>query len=63
MPGRDFLLIADAVAPLGEGVSPLGAAGLSRALSAMGHRTTVLTLASAGRRFAASPASRAGCEQ
>jgi hypothetical protein len=45
--GRDFLLIADAVAPLGEGVSPLGAAGLSRALAAMGHRTTVLTLASA----------------
>src|SRR4029079_17620150 len=35
------------VAPLGEGVSPLGAAGLSRALAAMGHRTTVLTLASA----------------
>ena len=30
MPGRDFLLIADAVAPLGEGASPLGAAGLSR---------------------------------
>jgi len=45
--GRDFLLIADAVAPLGEGVSPLGAAGLSRALAAMGNRTTVLTLASA----------------
>jgi hypothetical protein len=45
--GRDFLLIADAVAPLGEGVSPLGAAGLSRALAAMGHRTTVLTLAGA----------------
>ena len=47
MAGRDFLLIADAVAPLGEGVAPLGAAGLSRALAAMGHRTTVLTLASA----------------
>jgi hypothetical protein len=45
--GRDFLLIADAVAPLGDGVSALGAAGLSRALAAMGHRTTVLTLASA----------------
>ena len=45
--GRDFLLIADAVAPLGEGVAPLGAAGLSRALAALGHRTTVLTLASA----------------
>jgi starch synthase len=47
MPGRDFLLIADAVAPLGDGVSALGAAGLSRALAALGHRTTVLTLASA----------------
>ena len=47
MPGRDFLLIADAVAPLGDGVAPLGAAGLSRALAALGHRTTVLTLASA----------------
>ena len=47
MAGRDFLLIADAVAPLGEGVSSLGAAGLSRALAALGHRTTVLTLASA----------------
>jgi hypothetical protein len=45
--GRDFLLIADAVAPLGEGVAPLGAAGLSRALAALGNRTTVLTLASA----------------
>src|SRR4051794_10009277 len=47
MPGRDFLLIADSVAPLGDGISPLGAAGLSRALSAIGHQTTVLTLASA----------------
>ena len=47
MAGRDFLLIADAVAPLGEGVAPLGAAGLSRALAALGNRTTVLTLASA----------------
>jgi hypothetical protein len=45
--GRDFLLIAEAVAPLGEGVAALGAAGLSRALAALGHRTTVLTLASA----------------
>jgi hypothetical protein len=45
--GRDFLLIADAVAPLGEGAAPLGAAGLSRALAALGHRTTVLTLAGA----------------
>ena len=47
MAGRDFLLISDAVAPLGEGVAPLGAAGLSRALAALGNRTTVLTLASA----------------
>jgi hypothetical protein len=44
--GRDFLLIAEAVAPLGENVSALGAAGVSRALAAAGHRTTVLTLAS-----------------
>jgi hypothetical protein len=43
---RDFLLIAEAVAPLGDGVAALGAAGLSRALAATGHRTTVLTLAS-----------------
>ena len=41
------MLIADAVAPLGEGVSALGASGLSRALAALGHRATVLTLASA----------------
>ena len=34
MAGRDFLLIADAVAPLGEGVAALGAAGFSRALAA-----------------------------
>ena len=45
MAGRDFLLIADAVAPLGEGVSAVGVAGLARALAAAGHRTTVLTLA------------------
>ena len=43
---RDFLLIAEAVAPLGEGVAALGAAGLGRALAALGNRTTVLTLAS-----------------
>ncbi len=46
MAGRDFLLIADAVAPLGDGVSAVGASGLSRALVALGHRATVLTLAS-----------------
>jgi hypothetical protein len=44
--GRDFLLIADAVAPLGDGVSAVGASGLSRALAALGHRATVLTLGS-----------------
>jgi hypothetical protein len=43
--GRDFLLIAEAVAPLGDGVSAVGASGLSRALVALGHRATVLTLA------------------
>jgi hypothetical protein len=42
--GRDFLLIADAVAPLGEEVSAVGASGLSRALAALGHRATVLTV-------------------
>ena len=47
MPSRDFLLITDAVAPLGDGASPIGAAGLSRALASAGHRTTVLSLASA----------------
>ena len=46
MAGRDFLLIAEAVAPLGDGVPAVGAAGLARALAAIGHRTTVLTLAS-----------------
>jgi len=45
--GRDFLLISEAVAPLGDGVPALGAAGLARALAAAGHRTTVLTLAPA----------------
>jgi hypothetical protein len=44
--GRDFLLIAESVAPLGDGVSAVGASGLSRALAALGHRATVLTVAS-----------------
>jgi hypothetical protein len=44
--GRDFLIIAEAVSPLGEGVAAIGASGLSRALAALGNRTTVLTLAS-----------------
>jgi hypothetical protein len=47
VPSRDFLLIADAVAPLGDGLSPVAAAGLARALAAAGHKTTVLALASA----------------
>jgi hypothetical protein len=41
---REFLIIADAVAPLADGESPLAAIGLSRALAAAGHRTTVLSL-------------------
>jgi hypothetical protein len=45
LPGRDFLLIADAVAPLVGGPSALGASGLARALAAAGHRATVLTVA------------------
>jgi hypothetical protein len=44
---RDFLIIADAVAPLVEGETPLSAIGLSRALAASGHKTTVLSLGSA----------------
>ena len=44
MPSRDFLIITDAVAPLVEGETPLAAAGVSRALAAAGHRTTVLSL-------------------
>jgi hypothetical protein len=43
---REFLIIADAVAPLADGESPLAAIGLSRALAAAGHRTTVLSLGS-----------------
>jgi hypothetical protein len=38
------LLVADAVTPLGDGVSAVGASGLSRALAALGHRATVLAL-------------------
>jgi hypothetical protein len=44
--GRDFLIIAEAAAPLGDGVAAIGADGLSRALAALGHRATVLSLAS-----------------
>jgi hypothetical protein len=45
LPARDFLLVAEAVTPLGDGVSAVGASGLSRALAALGHRATVLALA------------------
>jgi hypothetical protein len=45
LPAREFLLIAESVTPLGEGVSAVGARGLSRALAASGHRATVLALA------------------
>jgi hypothetical protein len=44
---RDFLIIADAVAPLVDGETPLSAMGLSRALAAAGHKTTVLSLGTA----------------
>lgn len=44
MATRDFLLIADAVAPMGDGPSPVAAAGISRALAGEGRNTTVLTL-------------------
>jgi len=44
--GRDFLIITEAVAPLGEGVAAIGANGLSRALAGLGNRATVLALAS-----------------
>jgi hypothetical protein len=44
---REFLIIADAVAPLAAGEAPLSAVGLSRALAAAGHRTTVLSLGDA----------------
>ena len=47
MRSRDILIIADAVAPLADGESPLAAIGLSRALAAAGHRTTVLSLGEA----------------
>ena len=63
MAGRDFLLIADAVAPLGDGVSPLGAAGLSRALAATGPPDDGSHAGQRRRRRAASPAWRGGCER
>jgi len=41
------LLIADAVVPLAVGPSAVAASGLARALAAAGHKTTILSLASA----------------
>ena len=46
MPFREYLLIADAVAPLSGGPSAVAAAGLGRALAASGRKTTILSLGS-----------------
>jgi hypothetical protein len=43
---REYLLIADAVAPLAGGASAVAASGLSRALAASGRKTTILSLGS-----------------
>jgi len=43
---REYLLIADAVAPLATAPSAVSAAGLGRALAASGHKATILSLAS-----------------
>jgi hypothetical protein len=42
---REYLLIADAVAPLASGPSAVAAAGLGRALAASGRKATILSLA------------------
>jgi hypothetical protein len=42
---REYLLIADAVAPLSSGPSAVAAAGLGRALAASGRKATILSLA------------------
>ena len=47
MSSREYLLIADSVAPLASGPSAVAAAGLGRALAATGHKTTILSLGSA----------------
>ena len=46
MPFREYLLIADAVAPLSGGPSAVAAAGLGRALAASGRKATILSLGS-----------------
>jgi hypothetical protein len=43
---REYLLIADAVAPLSSGPSAVAAAGLGRALAASGRKATILSLGS-----------------
>jgi hypothetical protein len=43
---RDYLLIADAVAPFASGPSAVAAAGLGRALATSGRKATILSLAS-----------------
>ena len=45
MSSREYLLIADAVAPLASGPSAVAAAGLGRALAASGRKATILSLA------------------
>ena len=42
---REYLLIADAVAPLASGPSAVAAAGLGRALATSGRKATILSLA------------------
>ncbi len=46
MPLREYLIIADAVAPLGATPSAIAATGLGRALAGAGHKTTILSAAS-----------------
>jgi hypothetical protein len=46
VPPREYLIIADAVAPLGATPSAIAATGLGRALAGAGHKTTILTAAS-----------------
>jgi hypothetical protein len=44
VPSHEYLLIADAVAPLSGGASAVAAAGLGRALAASGRKATILSL-------------------
>jgi hypothetical protein len=46
VPPREYLIIADAVAPLVASPSAIAATGLGRALAAAGHKTPVLSAAS-----------------